>query len=73
MSESQVKELTAADYNLTQAAYSVDAFAAATGLGRNSIYKAAKSGELRIVKIGRCSRIVTPDAVAFLNSLQKLG
>jgi hypothetical protein len=54
-------------FNLTRAAYAVNEFSAITGLGRNAIYDAAKTGDLSLTKFGKSTRILAPDGAAFLN------
>jgi hypothetical protein len=61
------EKLTPADFNLTRAAYSINDFAYASGVGRNSIYKAVSDGDLLITKLGKRSIITAPDGAAFLN------
>lgn len=68
--DEEKRKFTAADYNLTQAAYTIDDFAQIIDTGRNRLYKDVQSGLLVLTKIGKCSRITTPDAVLYLNRLR---
>ena len=42
-------------------------------IGRTTLYRLAKAGELQIVKVGRASRIARADAERWAASLPKLG
>lgn len=51
-------------------AHTIDQFAARTGLGRTTLYAAARSGRLRLSKLGRRTLILAEDGEAFLASLR---
>lgn len=44
-----------------------------TSIGRTTFYRLVKSGQLRILKVGRASRISRADAERWAASLPKLG
>ncbi|GGE05592.1 hypothetical protein GCM10011529_09970 [Polymorphobacter glacialis] len=53
--------------------YSIAEFLRIYALGRTSLYRAAKAGQIRITKIGRSSRIAKSDAKAWADSLPTLS
>ncbi len=53
-------------------AYTVEDFAAATGLGRTRLYAAIKSRQLRARKYGKRTVILAEDGRKFLASLPEL-
>lgn len=53
-------------------AYTVEDFAASTGLGRTRLYAAIKSRQLRARKYGKRTIILAEDGRAFLASLPEL-
>ena len=53
-------------------AYTVDDFAAATGLGRTRLYEAIRNRQLRARKYGKRTVILVEDGRAFLASLPEL-
>jgi hypothetical protein len=55
--------------NLTKAAYSVRELVELLPLGRNSIYEAVKSGDLKVTKFGKRTMFLAPHVVEFLQSL----
>ncbi len=55
--------------NLTKAAYSVRELVELLPLGRNSIYEAVKSGDLKVTKFGKRTMFLAPHVVEFLESL----
>ena len=57
--------------HLEQLAYGVGDTSNLTGLGRTSIYKWVKSGDLRATKCGRRTLFLAADIAAFLASLQQ--
>ena len=42
-------------------------------IGRTTLYRAVKAGELRLTKIGKASRISKADAAAWAASLPTIG
>lgn len=42
-------------------------------IGRTTLYRAVKAGELRLTKVGRASRIAKTDAAAWAASLPTIG
>ncbi len=59
--------------NLTKAAYSVRELVELLPLGRNSIYEAVKSGDLKVTKFGKRTMFLAPHVVEFLESLPGSG
>lgn len=59
--------------NLTKAAYSVRELIELLPLGRNSIYEAVKSGDLKVTKFGKRTMFLAPHVVEFLQSLSVSG
>ncbi len=59
--------------NLTKAAYSVRELVELLPLGRNSIYEAVKSGDLKVTKFGKRTMFLAPHVVEFLESLSGSG
>jgi hypothetical protein len=55
--------------NLTKAAYSVKELVDLLPLGRNSIYEAVKSGDLKVTKFGKRTMFLAPHVAEFLESL----
>ena len=53
-------------------AYTVEDFAASTGLGRTRLYEAIKNRQLRARKYGKRTIILAEDGRAFLASLPEL-
>ncbi len=44
-----------------------------TGIGRTHLYTQIKSGALRVIKVGRCTRIHRADLEAWIESLREQG
>jgi hypothetical protein len=53
--------------------YTISEFLRIYPMGRTSLYRAAKAGQIRITKIGRSSRIAKADAKAWADSLPTIG
>jgi excisionase family DNA binding protein len=53
--------------------YSIAEFLRIYAMGRTSLYRLVKAGQLRITKIGRASRIAKADAKAWADSLPTTG
>lgn len=49
-------------------AYSINEAVAAARIGRTFLYAAIKKGELPVVKLGRSTRVLHADLLAFLES-----
>jgi Helix-turn-helix domain len=56
-----------------RAAHSIPEVCAATGLGRDSVYAAIRTGKLIARKYGRRTVVLDDDMRAFLEALPKLG
>jgi hypothetical protein len=56
-----------------RAAHSIPEVCAATGLGRDSVYAAIRTGKLIARKYGRRTVVLDDDMRAFLDALPKLG
>ena len=54
-------------------AFTIDAFAASTGIGRTSLYDAIKNRQLRAKKCGKRTIILAEDGRAFLDNLPELN
>jgi hypothetical protein len=52
-----------------KAAYSVDEFCAAHGIGRSLCYEEISAGRLRVRKVGRRTLILAADAAAWREAL----
>jgi excisionase family DNA binding protein len=60
--------------NITgRAAYSIAEVMLQSGLGRDTIYKAIRQGQLKARKIGRRTIVLATDLQAFLESLPVFG
>lgn len=53
--------------------YTIAEFLRLTAMGRTSLYRLAKAGQIRITKIGRSARIAKADAKAWADSLPTKG
>lgn len=53
--------------------YTIAEFLRLYGVGRTTAYRLAQSGALKIIKVGRASRIAKADAAAWAASLPVLG
>lgn len=53
--------------------YTIAEFLRLTSMGRTSLYRLVKAGQLRITKIGRSARIAKADAKAWADSLPTTG
>jgi excisionase family DNA binding protein len=53
--------------------YSIAEFLRIYPMGKTSLYRLVKAGQLRIVKIGRASRIAKADAQAWAATLPTFG
>ncbi len=53
--------------------YTIAEFIRIYAIGRTTLYRAAKSGKIRITKIGRSARIAKVDAEAWADSLPTTG
>lgn len=60
-------------YGLTRAVYDVRQTAALLSLGRTSLYKLVKSGNLRATKVGRKTLFLATDVAAYLGRLAEGG
>jgi hypothetical protein len=58
---------------LHRAAHSIPEVCAATGLGRDSVYAAIRTGKLIARKYGRRTVVLDDDMRAFLEALPKMG
>ena len=58
---------------LERRAYTIDEAVLVSGVGRTSIYEVIKKGELRAVKRGRRTLILTDDLERFLTQLKPMG
>ena len=56
-----------------RAAYSIAEVMLQSGLGRDTIYKAIRQGQLKARKIGRRTIVLATDLQAFLESLPVFG
>lgn len=54
-------------------AYTVAETIAATGIGRDNVYRAINDGRLRARKLGRRTLILASDLEAFLQELPQIG
>ncbi len=61
--------MTQIEKYLGQLGYTISDAVSVTGIGRTSIYKAIADGQLRAVKNGRRTLILTDDLERFLNRL----
>ena len=53
--------------------YTIAEFLRVYAIGRTSLYRAAKTGKIRITKIGRSARIAKADAKAWADNLPTTG
>ena len=53
--------------------YTIAEFLRVFAIGRTSLYRAAKTGKIRITKIGRSARIAKADAKAWADNLPTTG
>lgn len=59
-------------FGLAKAAYGVRETLDLLSIGRSSLYKAVKRGDLRRVKFGKKTLFYAPDLAAFLTKLKQL-
>jgi Helix-turn-helix domain len=64
--------MTAIESEFRRAAHSIPEVCAATGLGRDSVYAAIRTGQLVARKYGRRTVVLDDDLRAFLGALPKL-
>jgi excisionase family DNA binding protein len=62
-----------ADSARRKAAHSIPEVCAYTGLGRDSVYAAIRTGKLVARKYGRRTVVLDDDMLAFLEALPKMG
>jgi hypothetical protein len=58
-------------FGLTKAAYSVNETLGVLSVGRTSLYKLVKGGDLRPAKLGKKTLFTAPDIVALLAKLRE--
>jgi hypothetical protein len=68
----QQKQLAAPLLGGGKLGYSIEEFAAASGIGRTRLYSAIKAGQLRARKFGKRTVILAPDGREFLENLPEL-
>ncbi len=64
--------MTKVEKYLEQLSYTIADAVSVSGIGRSSIYKAIAEGQLRAVKNGRRTLILTDDLERFLNQLRPM-
>jgi hypothetical protein len=68
----QQKQLAAPVLGGGKLSYSIEEFAAASGIGRTRLYSAIKVGQLRARKFGKRTVILASDGREFLENLPEL-